>query len=609
MWSGICLLLGEMLWNGEEGNAAFVSFVMGLPFVMMRFVALVMLREVNFSKLEPNPHDSVFQAELILRYQFNPHQANWNECQKAYRKYADEMYSNCPYMLLNLASLFFSCGANSLLAGQYVRRANQSRGKSIDHRFLVFSSFKRQQELKSGTAGALNYMTIKLHQNRSETHILDSIESAQAMYKLLGTDAYTADQIFEFARKINRSPARAKENLEELIKVTKSSPRSLLLYSLYLREIVNDTSMAQTIYRTAKQQFRKGRDNESHEAQGVIFTISGDESNLGVILDSSDNCETYFGYSSQHLVGKNIDYICPPPFGDGVHSKFLQHHIESCVSMVPVTRHIWARHSGGYVNRMSLRVTPVEEPGGGLVFQGQLNITQHQSELVCVDPDGTIMFFTQQIMSWFGMRVLTENNFSKTDKNIYKFIPQLSVFNFKTIMESNQRVKQDIEIGQGESYSVSIQPVNFPVVGAKILFLELEPIEGGRDSYDEDSEFQQLNDASTDDELGELPQSKADPVARSSTYADDEGRSVGVAASVVSDATNVTGKTTSYVNQIILMLLKIFAGDIAVKSRDAIKLHQEKYNANSVIPHNVLASDYLTDYHQALFFQQDTLVY
>jgi len=40
-----------------------------------------------------------------------------------------------------------------------------------------------------------------------------------------------------------------------------------------------------------------------------------------------------------------------------------------------------------------------------------------------------------------------------------------------------------------------------------------------------------------------------------------------------------------------------------------IKLHQEKYNVNSVIPHNVLASDYLSDCHQALFFQQDTLVY
>jgi len=47
-----------------------------------------------------------------------------------------------------------------------------------------------------------------------------------------------------------------------------------------------------------------------------------------------------------------------------------------------------------------------------------------------------------------------------------------------------------------------------------------------------------------------------------------------------------------------------FAGDIVVKSRDAIKLHQDKYNVNSGIPHN--ASDYLTDCHQALFFQQDT---
>ena len=47
-----------------------------------------------------------------------------------------------------------------------------------------------------------------------------------------------------------------------------------------------------------------------------------------------------------------------------------------------------------------------------------------------------------------------------------------------------------------------------------------------------------------------------------------------------------------------------FADDIVVKSRNAIKLHQEKYNANSVIPHSVLASDYLADCHQALFFQQ-----
>jgi len=64
-----------------------------------------------------------------------------------------------------------------------------------------------------------------------------------------------------------------------------------------------------------------------------------------------------------------------------------------------------------------------------------------------------------------------------------------------------------------------------------------------------------------------------------------------------------------FLNALVATSWKAFAGDIVVQSRDAIKIHQEKYNVNSVIPHNVVASDYLTDYHQALFFQQDTLVH
>ena len=64
-----------------------------------------------------------------------------------------------------------------------------------------------------------------------------------------------------------------------------------------------------------------------------------------------------------------------------------------------------------------------------------------------------------------------------------------------------------------------------------------------------------------------------------------------------------------FLNTLVATSWNSFAGDIVVKSREAIELHQEKYNVNSVIPHNVLASDYLTYCHQALLFQQDTLVY
>ena len=50
---------------------------------------------------------------------------------------------------------------------------------------------------------------------------------------------------------------------------------------------------------------------------------------------------------------------------------------------------------------------------------------------------------------------------------------------------------------------------------------------------------------------------------------------------------------------------KAFASDIAVKSRDAINLHQERHNANSVISHNVVASDYRMDFHQAVFLKRE----
>jgi len=75
------------------------------------------------------------------------------------------------------------------------------------------------------------------------------------------------------------------------------------------------------------------------------------------------------------------------------------------------------------------------------------------------------------------------------------------------------------------------------------------------------------------------------------------------------DAERGTSMYKVFLNILAATSWNAFAGDIVVKSRDAIKLYQEKYIVNSVIPHNVLPSDYLTDCHQALFFQQDSILY
>ena len=64
------------------------------------------------------------------------------------------------------------------------------------------------------------------------------------------------------------------------------------------------------------------------------------------------------------------------------------------------------------------------------------------------------------------------------------------------------------------------------------------------------------------------------------------------------DAERGTSMYKVFLNALVATTWNAFVGDIVVKSRDAI-----------VILHNVLASDYLTDCHHALFFQQHALVY
>jgi len=76
-----------------------------------------------------------------------------------------------------------------------------------------------------------------------------------------------------------------------------------------------------------------------------------------------------------------------------------------------------------------------------------------------------------------------------------------------------------------------------------------------------------------------------------------------VATSWNAFAGDIVVKSRDAIKSLVATSWNAFAGNIVVKSRDAIKLHQEKYNVNSLIPQNVLTSDYLTDCHQALFFR------
>ena len=65
------------------------------------------------------------------------------------------------------------------------------------------------------------------------------------------------------------------------------------------------------------------------------------------------------------------------------------------------------------------------------------------------------------------------------------------------------------------------------------------------------------------------------------------------------DAERGTSVYTGFLNAIVATSRKAFEDDIVVESRDVTIVHQERYNVNSAISHNV---DYLTNCHQAQDF-------
>jgi len=555
LWAGACLVLAQVLGNSASGSA-YICFLMGLPLMLALSAMTVIVREAQLSKVVLRSNISVHLAEIVLRYKFKPSLSTWNDVGKQYRKTVDDLYPNDPFLLLNLSSLFESCGENSLLSGQYVRRANQIRGKSVDHRFFIYRSFKRQQEFKNGTAGAVNYMTLKHHQMKSETYILESVSQLQTLYKLLSTDGCTAASIFSLARKIKRSTSRSEEHLTELIKITKSSPRSILLYALYAKEIQNDSVLSRHLTRTAKSMYKQGHDEDSTEG-GAIFTISGDESSLGVIITASENMESYFGYTADSLVGKNIDYLCPPPFDNGVHERFLRHYIENAVTLMPIQRKIWARHVEGYTSRMDLNITPVQDQNGNLTFQGKLTRVLNDNEFVAIEANGNILFFSQGIMSSFGMRAMAESQFS--ERNIHKFIPQLAVFNFPAILEQEtDDPKRVIDVGGGESYTVSVAPVKFPAAGVKMIFVEFQVVVNKNDVVDDDEKAfdGQFSEIISEDE-SEVPgepgkvQKTRNPTMSLNKEETDDMQSVASDSTFASGYTSVMGQKTSLIHHVV----------------------------------------------------------
>jgi len=271
---------------------------------------------------------------------------------------------------------------------------------------------------------------------------------------------------------------------------------------MFVREIQKDELLAYDLTKTAKSMFRKG--DHSDETNVASFTISGDEATSGLIQNASENTELLFGYKSQQLVGMNIDFLCPKPFGNGVHARFLRHYIENAVSFVPVQRRIWARHVEGYAMKMDLAITPEQDAMGNLTFQGKLCLVSDSKEFIMVDSTGDILFFSQGVLSEMGLRVLLEGS-QQQSRKIQQYMPSLANINFEEELDT-QNIPLDL--GGDEKYLMDMKSMKFPSAGISLVAIEFsrseskEVMQHPEDQLipdDESSEFHSYAECSVGD--------------------------------------------------------------------------------------------------------------
>lgn len=443
VWAGICLVTSQLIGSSND-YGAFISFFIGLiPFIITS-IYLFQLRQQYLVKLTLHQGVNPYEMELVLRFTLNPSNKNWREIYPKYRNIFETIMSKNGYMIVHFASLLRHCGQNEVLSSQMMRNAKSQATLELDQNFLVFQYFQSHREK---TGGLVSFAAITQHRKNAENEINISLELFHSLWKTLSLASSTQnEQLFHIINQIYKHTQLAKNHLNEFVKVSNASQRSLQLYAIYAESIMNDQRLAKRLLRAAEI---NQQDHDKNDEQLAAITISGDQSNLGEILDVTESAPSLFGVSRGHMIGRNISTLCPPPF-DSLHDKFLQRYLETNSEFVEVTREIWAKHvKGGFVMSLVLTLTCTQDLNGVLTFTGTFTKQHGVSEFICVKKNGAICFFSKGMAKDLGLRDIK-------DANIFTFIPNLK--DKITFDQSYECIEIDIE---DELYEVSVQPLKF----------------------------------------------------------------------------------------------------------------------------------------------------
>jgi len=142
--------------------------------------------------------------------------------------------------------------------------------------------------------------------------------------------------------------------------------------------------------------------------------VSGNTATLGQVLDVTDDMSLLFGYPREEMIGRNVSFLCPPPF-DRVHDMLLKQFLSLDMEFETKTRQIFGMHHDGHIFTLDFVLTPSTNSNSDLVLVGKFNSkddpTKHllmvdaQTHLITAASKAAPDVFNMDVHDIFAMKV------------------------------------------------------------------------------------------------------------------------------------------------------------------------------------------------------------
>ncbi|KAL4430236.1 hypothetical protein ABPG74_014795 [Tetrahymena malaccensis] len=322
--------------------------------------------------------------------------------------------------------------------------------------------------------------------------ITPNINKLQKISKILDDQNYSLSQMFN-----------------DLTLQNQNNINLLYFYGQYLNEITHDTENSSKVLQKAEQIFRQQNSSKiqinnqkaflNENCKNSIIIVLADQENMGEIIYSNQQMQSFLGFSKQDLLQKNVSILMPPLISKR-HSSFMNRFIQTSQSAFTQNfRIVPALNKKGYLVPSNLLLKVIPEFNNGIQISGILYEETSQSPQT----------YSNNKKFYYLMYRIDTLEIIQTCKNC---LQDFGIFSRNQKQMGAKELEIDLIMPQINDPFIITQLIEQPIEGIDIQIDSTQIKNLSVDQFDDDDSYaniQESNNVMTNEDISSAPQINA----------------------------------------------------------------------------------------------------